>query len=222
MEEQYPTLPRMWEERARPDFDEARSLARVENTFKQFLEIIFTAAKNAIDKREFGDLRVQITTVAMTIPSQWDLDFQDLVVAHKIDVVFHTEATALAQYISHRCLSAKTTPLIGGMPDIGELINKPNAQCLINCSGYNAKQISVIFVRFLTLRNRDSGTSAFAVVEERIKVGPFDVGVQPGTLCLLIQQSSDEVEEIIENALGSEHPISEATSRAEYGADYRG
>lgn len=156
MEKQYPVLLQLWEKRNKPDFNEVLFIDRIENAFTQFLHFIFRAVKKAVDVRKFNDLHIQIKTIALTVPSQWDLDFHDLyerlvkdafqkvfadmaqVVARNIDVVFHTEALALAQYIFHQCSSAKEVALKGGMPNIDELMNKANVQCLIDCGGHNA------------------------------------------------------------------------------------
>lgn len=34
--------------------------------------------KKAVDVRKSNDLKIQIKTIALTVPSQWGLDFQDL------------------------------------------------------------------------------------------------------------------------------------------------
>lgn len=98
--------------------------------------------------------QIQIKTVAMTIPSQWDLDFEELyqrlfmraflqvfadtpqATAHDIVMVLHTKATALAQYVFHEY--SLDFGLGRGTPDIRIILSKPNAYCLIDCGGYNA------------------------------------------------------------------------------------
>ncbi|KAL1859053.1 hypothetical protein Daus18300_009691 [Diaporthe australafricana] len=60
------------------------------------------------------------------------------------------------------------------------------------------EQISLCFVLI-----PDSGESvkrAAATKDPRITVGPFDVGTQSGTSCLTIQQSTDEINEIVKKA----------------------
>lgn len=156
MQGEYPVLNRLWYERSKVGFDEALFKYRLEEAFKQFLHFVLTGSKKAVDVRRLDDLQMRIKTVAMTIPSQWDLDFQDLYErllkksfadvfedmaqadARDVDVVFHTEATALAQYIFHQCASAKALALRGGMPEIETILGKTNAQCLIDCGGHNA------------------------------------------------------------------------------------
>lgn len=156
LREQYPILERLWEERGRV----GKSIfhARLEHAFSQLLLFVLNATKRVIYKYWCDEEPILIKTVAMTIPSQWDLDIKGLyrrlfmrafwevfvdtplTIVHDIAMVFPTEATALAQYIFHEC--SHDVGLGGGMPDIRTILGKPNAQCLIDCGGHNAVSAS--------------------------------------------------------------------------------
>lgn len=152
LRDQYPILQRLWNERrvvGQLLFD-----ARLEEAFDQFMCTVLSRLKGALQTYSSGGKQIRIKTVAMTIPSQWDLNFEELyrrlfmrnfqkvfddmpqAASDDMSVVFHTEATALAQYIFHE--ASHTISLGGGMPRIGEILSKPNAQCLIDCGGHNA------------------------------------------------------------------------------------
>ncbi|KAI7786136.1 hypothetical protein LA080_004520 [Diaporthe eres] len=156
MQQQYHLLNRLQNERNKDGFNEKAFNDRLKEGLKQLLRFVLTEAKRALDTRRLDQLGIRLKTVAMTVPSQWDLDFQDSyerllkqvftevfegvpqAAADAIDVVFHTEATALAQYIFNRSTSSKTLALGGGMPDIDTVLGKPNAQYFIDCGGHNA------------------------------------------------------------------------------------
>lgn len=156
MQQQYHLLNRLQTEGNQDGFNQKDFEDRLEEGLKQLLRFVLTEAKRALDTRRLDQLGKRLKTVAMTIPSQWDLDFQDLyerllkqvfaevfegvpqAAADDIDVVFHTEATALAQYIFNRSASSKTLALGGGMPDIDTILAKPNAQYFVDCGGHNA------------------------------------------------------------------------------------
>lgn len=151
-QEQYLILERLWNERrtvGKLDFH-----TRLEEAFNQFLCFVLKGTKCALETYNSDGKQIKVKTVAMTIPSQWDMNFEELyrrlfkraflqvfddtpqAAAHDMSVVFHTEATALAQYIFHE--ASHTRALGGGMPHIDTIIGKPNAQCLIDCGGHNA------------------------------------------------------------------------------------
>lgn len=150
--EQYLILERLWHERRKVGSKAFHE--RLEEAFNQFLCFVLKRTKCALKTYGSNDKHIQIKTVAMTIPSQWDLNFEELyrrlfkrafletfddaneVATHDFVVVFHTEATALAHYIFHQ--ASHEVALGGGMPLIGTILSKPNAQCLIDCGGHNA------------------------------------------------------------------------------------
>lgn len=152
LSKQYPILERLWREREKVGKEPFN--ARLEEAFNQFLCFVLERTKSALEVYNSNGKQIQIKKVAMTIPSQWDLTFEELyrrlfkraffqtfddtpwAAAHDLVVVFHTEATALAQYIFHQ--SSHEAALGGGMPDIRTILSKLNAQCLIDCGGHNA------------------------------------------------------------------------------------
>ncbi|KAJ0108992.1 hypothetical protein J7T55_005540 [Diaporthe amygdali] len=165
MEGQYPVLSRLWSERNKTGFDEALFRSRLEEAFKQFLRFVLTRAKQVFRVSGPDDLQIRVKTIAMTVPSQWDLDFQDLYErlvkevfeeifedvsqadARNVNVIFHTEATALAQYIFNQCSSNKVLSIHRDMPNIGTIMDKTNAQCLVDCGGHNANSALTTFHR---------------------------------------------------------------------------
>lgn len=152
LREQYLILERLWNERKK--VEKLDFHARLEEAFNQFLRFVLKRTRCALETYNSDQEKIRIKTVALTIPSQWDLNFEELyrrlfkraftqifddtplAAADGISVVFHTEATALAQYIFHE--ASHTVALGGGMPRIGAILSKPNAQCLIDCGGHNA------------------------------------------------------------------------------------
>ena len=151
---QYPILQRLLAEKA--SVGDAAFRARLEEAFDQFLSFILTAMKKALGlwRPERGEEQMRIKTVVLTIPSQWSLNFEDLLrrlflrsfrkvfadkpelAARGLVVEFHTEADALAHYIFHE--SHGNFRLGAGMPDIQEILSKTNAQCFIDCGGHNS------------------------------------------------------------------------------------
>lgn len=150
--DQYPLLERLWDERkkvGRQLFQE-----RLEEAFNQFLCFVLKRTKCALETYSSEGKQIRIKLVAMTIPSQWDLNFEEVyrrmfkraflqtfdkmpeVAPHDFAVVFYTEATALAQYIFHE--SSHGAALGGGMPMFSTILGKPNAQCSIDCGGHNS------------------------------------------------------------------------------------
>lgn len=152
LQEQYLILERLWSERR--NVGKELFQARLEEAFNQFLRFVLTRTKSALETYNSDEKQIQIQMVAMTIPSQWDLTFEELyrrlfqraflqifddapqAATQDFVVVFHTEATALAHYIFHE--SSHEAALGGGMPGIRTILSKPNAQCLIDCGGHNA------------------------------------------------------------------------------------
>lgn len=152
LREQYPILQRLWEERRKVGQEDFEDL--LDDAFDQFMGTVLTRIKGALQTYSSGGKQIRIKTVAMTIPSQWDLNFEELyrrlfmrnfqkvfddmpqAASDDMSIIFHTEATALAQYIFHE--ASHTISLGGGMPRIDEILSKPNAQCLIDCGGHNA------------------------------------------------------------------------------------
>lgn len=150
--DQYPILERLWDERR--TVSENVFHARLEEAFNQFLTFVLQRTKSALETYNSEEKQIQIEMVAMTIPSQWDLTFEELyrrlfkraflqifndtpqLATHDFVMVFHTEATALAHYIFHE--SSHEAALGGGMPAIRTILSKLNAQCLIDCGGHNA------------------------------------------------------------------------------------
>lgn len=62
-----------------------------------------------------------------------------------------------------------------------------------------------------------------ATLRERVlQVGPFDVRVQPGTLCLFIAQPVEVVDQHVDSILGACRGVSAAESRAESDVSYGG
>ncbi|KAG6357646.1 hypothetical protein INS49_013523 [Diaporthe citri] len=152
LREQYLILERLWDERKKVRKSDFHT--RLEEAFNQFLCFVLKRTKSALQTYSSDGKQIQIKTVALTIPSQWDINFEELyrrlftraflqifddtpqAAARDMSVVFHTEATALAQYIFHE--ASHTGALGGGMPRIGTILGRPNAQCLIDCGGHNA------------------------------------------------------------------------------------
>lgn len=149
---QYKLLGRLWDESYKVGTDYFN--ARLYEAFNQFLRFVLQALKNAMELWRAKEKRMQIKTVALTIPSQWNLDFEDLykrlflkafqqvfadkpeLAARDIVVEFYTEADALAHYIFHESL--QSIRFCDHMPDIQQILSKTNAQCLIDCGGHNA------------------------------------------------------------------------------------
>lgn len=149
---QYLILERLWAERKK--IGKQLFHERLEEAFDQFLCFVLKAIKCALETYSSEGKQIRIQLVAMTIPSQWDLNFEEVyrrmfkraflqtfdetpeAASRDLVVVFHTEATALAQYIFHE--SSHEAALGGGMPLIGTILGKPNAQCLIDCGGHNS------------------------------------------------------------------------------------
>lgn len=152
LREQYLILERLWKERTNVGKEDFHP--RLEEAFNQFLCFVLKRTKGALETYSSDGKKIQIKTVAITIPSQWDLNFEELykrlfkraflqvfddmpqAAADNMSVVFHTEATALSQYIFHE--ASHTGALGGGMPRMGAILGKPNAHCLIDCGGHNA------------------------------------------------------------------------------------
>lgn len=150
--DQYLILGRLWAERRKVGRDLFHQ--RLEEAFEQFMCFVLKRVKSALETYSSNGKQIRIKTVAMTIPSQWDLNFEEVyrqlfkraflqtfndmphMATHDFDIVFHTEATALAHYIFHE--SSHEAALGGGMPRIGTILNKLNAQCFIDCGGHNA------------------------------------------------------------------------------------
>lgn len=152
--DQYPLLGRLLAESGR--VEKADFHARLEDAFIQFLRVVFKSVKRAHEKFEVDGELMQIVTLALTIPSQWGPEFQEVydrlfrkvfhevyadrpdLAAHDIVVEFYTEAQALAHYIFHKALRRRL--LGGGMPSIEDILrlSKTNAQLLIDCGGHNA------------------------------------------------------------------------------------
>lgn len=143
-------------------FNEALFKAVLEEAFKQLLRFILRSAKESLNKHKPNNL--QVKTVAIAIPSQWDISFQRLyerllkevfaeifeelapVVGRDIDVVFHSTATAIAQYFLH----ATTNDLgLGGLRDYGIIPgidttgSNNNTQLFIHCGGHYAVSLGV-------------------------------------------------------------------------------
>lgn len=151
---QYPILQRLLEEKA--SVGDAAFCARLEEAFNQFLSFVLTATKKAPElwRPRRGEEQMRIEKVVLTIPSQWNLNFEDLyrrlflrifrqvfadqpeLAARDLVVDFQTEGDALAHYIFHE--SHGEFRLGGGMPDIQEILSKTNAQCFIDCGGHNS------------------------------------------------------------------------------------
>lgn len=150
--EQFPILDRLWDEQRK--VGRLPFLHRLEEAFNQFLVFVLNGTKRALGTYSRNEEQIQIMSVAMTIPSQWDLTFEATysrlfkraflqtfdgtphAASQDIAVVFHTEGTALTHYVFHRC--CRELALGGGMPDIRTILDKSNAQCLIDCGGHSA------------------------------------------------------------------------------------
>lgn len=177
MQEQYIVLVRLWHEIEKMNKDNARERdlkKQLKEAMKQLTRCVLTEAKKALDVRKLDVLKTQLKTVAMTVPSQWDHDFQDLyeglirevfaevfqdvpqVATNAIDVVFHTEATALMHYIFNRSASQKDLPLGGGVPEINFVLGKPNVHYFVDLGGHNAVSAisSILILRHAPTDNR--------------------------------------------------------------------
>lgn len=158
MQEQSPIGIRLKKEISKVGFNETAFKAVLENASKQFLRFILLQAKETLDKNKPDDLQIQIKTVAMPIPSQWDISFQSVfrrllkesfaeiyeemapVAARDIDVVFHNDATAIAHYFLHASSDAKGLNLRdqGIIPNIDAVGSGINTQLFIHWGGHNA------------------------------------------------------------------------------------
>lgn len=149
---QYKLLNRLEDEDHRIGHDVF--VPRLYDAFNQFLHFVLKATKRRLELLKKEVEQMQIRTVALTIPSQWNLDFEDLykrlflqafrevfadkpeLAARDIVVEFYAEADALAHYVFHESL--QNIRFCDHMPDIQEVLSKTNAQCLIDCGGHNA------------------------------------------------------------------------------------
>lgn len=163
MQEQNPVTIQLKKEISKVGFNETNFKAVLEDACKQFLRFILLSAKETLEKNKPDDLQIQITTVAIPIPSQWDISFQNVyrrlvkesfarsfekmapVAAHDINVVFHNDATAIAQYFLHASSDAQGLDLRnrGIIPNIDAVGGGINTQLFIHCGGHHAvRQLS--------------------------------------------------------------------------------
>lgn len=152
---QYPILDRLFQERniLSPQVFHPR----LEKALKQLLRSILQAAKTLLASQSSAKEKKRIRISALTIPSQWDLDFEKVyerlydevfwevfadqpeLAADNMAVEFHSEAFSLAHYI-FRAMSDPDSPfgLQADVPSIATMARKLNAQCLIDLGGHNA------------------------------------------------------------------------------------
>lgn len=81
--------------------------------------------------------------------------------------------------------------------------------------------LRVVLIPVIAVVPSDFSLRRSARQERKIDLGPFDVRVQPGTLCLLIQRPTEEIDEHIEEKLGRFRPTSAVESKAEHNTSYR-
>lgn len=144
-------------DRSKVGFNEAHFKAALETAFKEFLRFILMSAKKTLNMRKPDNLDIQIQTIAMAVPSQWDVTFRNLyerllkeafaairqelgpVFARDINVVFHTDATAIAHYFLHASSDANGLNLRnrGIIPNIDVVGGGINTQLFIHCGGYH-------------------------------------------------------------------------------------
>lgn len=164
MQEQNPVGIQLKKEISKVGFNEANFKADLEDACKQFLRFILLSAKETLEKNKpYSSLPIQIQTVAMPIPSQWDISFRNVyrrlvqasiaqileqmapVAAHDINVVFHNDATAIAHYFLHASSDAQGLDLRnrGVIPNIDAVGGGINTQLFIHCGGHHAvRQLS--------------------------------------------------------------------------------
>lgn len=156
MQEQDPVGIQLKKEISKVGFNETNFKAALEVACKQFLRFILLSAKETLEK-EMPD-KVQINMVAMPVPSQWDISFQSVyqrllkesfaeifeqmapVAARDINVVFHNDATAIAQYFLHASSDAQGLGLRGRgiIHNIDAVGGGINTQLFIHCGGHRA------------------------------------------------------------------------------------
>lgn len=156
MQEQDPVGIQLKKEISKVGFNETNFKAALEDACKQFLRFILLSAKETLEKDKPDN--VQIKTVAMPVPSQWDISFQSVyqrllkesfaeifeqmapVAARDINVVFHNDATAIAQYFLHASSNAQGLDLRnrGIIPNIDAVGGGINTQLFIHCGGHHA------------------------------------------------------------------------------------
>lgn len=153
MQEQNPVGIRLKQERSKVGFNDTLFKAKTEDATKQFLRFILMCSKKALDLHKQDNSQIQIKTVAMAVPSNWTASFQNLyerllreVFAEifeemgDINVVFHTDATAIAHYFLHGSSDANGLNLrrFGIIPDIDTVGAGINTQLFIDCGGHHA------------------------------------------------------------------------------------
>ncbi|KAK7698007.1 hypothetical protein SLS64_012996 [Diaporthe eres] len=156
MEEQNPVGIRLKQQRSKAGLNDTLFKANIEDATKQFLRYILMCSKKALDMRKQIYSQLRITTVAMAVPSQWNASFQSLygrllkeVFAEcfeemdDIEVVFHTDATAIAHYFLHSSSDANGLELRqhGIIPDIDTVGGGINTQLFIHCGAHHASSI---------------------------------------------------------------------------------
>lgn len=172
MQEQNPVCIRLEKERSKAGFNEAHFKAVLETASKQFLRFIITNAKETLEMRKSDNLQIQINTIAMAVPSQWDATFQKVykqlleealteipkevgsAFTGRIHFEFHTDATAIAHHFLHASSDANSLNFrdCGTIPNIDAVGGSINTQLFIHCGGYHAvSQISSI--RILSYRH---------------------------------------------------------------------
>lgn len=165
IQEQNPVGIRLKKESSKVGFNEARFKAVLETASKQFLRFIIMNAKQTLDMRNQDNLQLQIKTIAMAIPSQWDVTFQKVykrlleealaeipeevgsAFTGRIHFEFHTDAKAIAHHFLHASLDANRLNLRAyrTIPNIDVVGGSVNTQLFIHCGGHHAvSQISSI------------------------------------------------------------------------------
>lgn len=158
MQEQDPVGIQLKKEISKVGFNETNFKAALEDACKQFLRFILLSARETLEKNKPYGLQIQIKTVAIPIPSQWDISFQSVyqrllkesfaeifeqmapVAARDINVVFQNDATAIAQYFLHASSDAQGLGLRdrGIIPNIDAVGGGINTQLFIHCGGHRA------------------------------------------------------------------------------------